>query len=362
MLASDNWGGTEVQVATQILRGDAAACDEAVAVLEPPGVLHEHLRENGVAGVSLAGRGGGPGMLLRLARLLRRGRFDVVEAYGFKAGLLSRAATGLVGGPRVLIGVRGLHFTEAEDPDGAKTRFVLGVERQLARWTHGYDANSCGARDFLVGRGFPAKKFTVIPNGVDLPARSRVARRGDEPVRLISVARFVPRKRHTVLIKALERLRDAGLGVNCELVGYGPTEPEVRRLADASELNGHLDFAGRLGQPEIAARLAQADIFVLNSLWEGMPGSILEAMAAGLPVVATDVSGTNEVVVNGETGLLVPPDDPGALADAIATLVRDGALRLSMGAAARRRAETQFSFERVVLEKAALYRRVAAET
>lgn len=358
VLACDNWGGTEVQVTTQIIRSDAPDRSHAVAILDRPGVLRSGLRESGVPVVSLAGRGGRFGMLVRLTRLLRAHTFDVVECYGFKSGLLTRAASLLGGRPPVLVGVRGLHFTEAEDPDGPKTRLVLALERILGRWAVGYDANSHGARDFLVERGFPASKFTVIANGVDADAFERAAHGPRERVRLVNVARFVPRKRHEILIEALALLRDQGIEVACELIGYGPTEDAVRKRAAEAGVEG-VEFCGRMSQPEINQRLAAADIFVLNSLWEGMPGSVLEAMSASLPVVATDVSGTNEVVRHGETGLLVPPDDPRALADAIAKLARSADLRRSMGAAGRARIERDFSFERVVSEKSALYARIA---
>jgi glycosyltransferase involved in cell wall biosynthesis len=110
-------------------------------------------------------------------------------------------------------------------------------------------------------------------------------------------------------------------------------------------------FPGRLSPDEVRERLLRADVFVLASAWEGMPGSALEAMAVGLPVVATDVTGTNEVVVHGETGLLVPPDDPVALATALATMLTDAGLCRSLGAAARRRVAAVFSVDRLVRER-----------
>jgi glycosyltransferase involved in cell wall biosynthesis len=97
-------------------------------------------------------------------------------------------------------------------------------------------------------------------------------------------------------------------------------------------------------------------VFVLPSLWEGLPGSVLEAMAAGLPVVGTDVNGTREVVVDGETGLLVPPDDVDALTDALRTLFADASLRRAMGRRGRERAEREYSIAALVERKAQLLR------
>jgi len=296
------------------------------------------------------------GAAVRLARLLRRERIDLVEAYGFKCGLVARVACLLGRRPALVIAVRGLHFTEAEDPDGLKTRFVLAVERALEPTVARYDANSRGARNFLVGRGFAASRFTVIVNGVDaesVPAANLAVHTG--PPAIVCVARFVPRKRHDVLIRALAQVRDAGQDFRCELIGYGPTVAEAEALVAEFGLGDRVGFAGRLDQPAIARRLATADIFILTSLWEGMPGSVLEAMAAALPVVGSDVNGTNEVIVSGVTGTLVPPADVEATAAALLELARDPGLRVRMGRAGRERIEREYSFERVVAEKEAFY-------
>jgi glycosyltransferase involved in cell wall biosynthesis len=313
------------------------------------------MTREGVEVHAIGGRGGLLGAALRLRKVLGP-RWPIVCAYGFKAGLATRFAAARRIPPAVVIGVRGLHFTEAEDPGGIKTRVVLGIERLLEPRVARYDANSTGARDFLVTNGFPANKMTVIHNGVQFEGVSVVHHGPRDRPRAICVARFVPRKRHDVLLRAAAALRDRGVALELELVGYGPIEPEMKRLTAELGLDAQVVFTGRLRQSAITSRLLEADLFVLTSLWEGMPGSVLEAMAAGLPVVATDASGTNEVVIPGETGLLVPPGDVEATADALARLAGDPGLRRRMGEGGRRRVEEHFSFERVVHEKIALYR------
>ena len=176
---------------------------------------------------------------------------------------------------------------------------------------------------------------------------------------VICVARFVPRKRQEVLIRAVASLVVAGRAVICEFVGSGPTLEMMRATAASCGAPEAFLFSGRLPQAEAAARVREADIFVLCSLWEGMPGSVLEAMSAGLPVVATDVSGTREVVVDGETGLLVPPDDAQRLADALASLIDDVELRVTLGRAGRRKVAEEYSFDRLVAAKEAFFASIA---
>lgn len=357
LLACDNWGGTEVQVTTQVLGWDPAHGEQCVAILAPAGVVHERLRSARVKAWSLAGAGGRAGAVVRLARILRHQRIDLVEAYGFTAGLVARAAIVVSGNrARLILGIRGLHFTEAEDPNGPKTRLVLAVERALAPTVARYDANSCGARDFLVERGFPQERFTVIINGVAAEGVPTAApsSRGKRPL-VVCVSRFVPRKRHDVLLRALALVRDLGDDFSCDLVGYGPTLEEARELSRELGLDDHVQFSGAMRQPDVTRRLAEADLFVQTSLWEGMPGSVLEAMAAALPVVGSDVNGTREVVVHEVTGLLVPAADIAATADAIRALLRNPDKRHRMGQAARERIERAHSFENVRRQKAALY-------
>ena len=357
LLRLDEWAGTQVQVATQVIRTDPAACEQRVAILDPPGDLYERLRAAGVEVMSLNGRFGAWGATCRLALMLRRAPVDVIEAYGFRAGLIARAAAASRR-PAIIIGVRGLHFSESEDADSRRTRLVIAAERCLSPTVQSYDANSRGARDFLVAHGLPRQKFTVIPNGVESETMAVSALRTGSSTRVVCVARFISRKRQDTLVRALGIVRDSGVDVEVEFIGDGPTLPRVHALVNDLGLDDRVEFAGALVHAEVQRRLLAADIFALTSLWEGMPGSVLEAMATGLPVIGSDVNGTNEAIVDGVTGLLVPPNDPGAFAHALAALASDVRLRRRMGVAGRRRIEEEFSFDRVVADKVALYRRV----
>jgi len=185
-------------------------------------------------------------------------------------------------------------------------------------------------------------KIRVIPCGVD-PEYFRPA---DDPLpggpfRFVCVASFEEVKGHRFLVDACRVLRDRGLEFDLDLVGEGPRRPSIERQVDESGLRGHVHFLGGQPRPEIARLLRNAHAAVLAShptrdgRREGIPVALMEAMATGLPVVATAISGIPELVRSDETGLLVPSGDPLALADALDRLVRDPALRARLGTAAR---------------------------
>jgi glycosyltransferase involved in cell wall biosynthesis len=357
VLRSDDWGGTEVQVATLLVRAGKRSSVQRAAVLS--GRRRGALADAGVPAYSLDGRLGLLSAIFRLAALLRRHHFEVIEAYGFRAGLVSRLAALFGGRPGVLVGIRGMHFAGFEDLNGGMTRFVIAVERALAPTVRCYDANSRGAAEFLVSRGLPAEKFRVIPNGVETAGVPRAAHAPTDRPKLICVARLVQGKRHGVLLEALHRLRSQGADFDCQLVGDGPWLETIRAQATSLGLAERVHFLGTRRPEEVRRLLADADVFVLASIWEGLPGSVLEAMAAGLPVVGTNVNGIRELVVDGETGLLVPPDDAGALAEALGRIFADDDLRRQMGAQGRMRVENEFSISTLIEQKNTLFREIA---
>ena len=167
LLRFDDWGGTEVQVATLLIHSGDAEWEQAAALLAPPGPIYRALVDGGIQAYSLAGPSGMAGSLYRLIRLLRTHRFDLIQAYGFRAGMIARIAAVFGGRPGLVIGIRGMHFAASEGLDAPLTRFVIAVERALASTVRCYEANSKGAVAFLASRGLPAAKFRVIPNGVE---------------------------------------------------------------------------------------------------------------------------------------------------------------------------------------------------
>ena len=196
----------------------------------------------------------------------------------------------------------------------------------------------------LLQNGAPPERVMVIPSGVDLAALDAVhpaddpILRGPGPV-AVSAGALAPEKGHAVLLAAWERVEREVPGARLVILGDGPERSRLEAMA-ARKPGGHVHLAGF--RDDVASWLKAADVFVLPSLAEGIAGAALEAMACGLPVVATWVGGVPEVVEHGVTGLLVPPDQPGPLTAALARLLTGAAAARAMGRAGRRRVEARF--------------------
>ena len=194
--------------------------------------------------------------------------------------------------------------------------------------------------------GIPGERLTVIRNGVDTDFFRPPSAGPTGPLRVLAVARLVPKKDLETLIKAFSLVAPAHPEAELWLVGEGPREHALRRLASRSLPPGRVQFLPpRL---DLCPLLHQASLLVLSSLVEGLPNVLLEAMAAGLPVVATQVEGVPEVVVPGQTGWLVPPRDVPALAAAISQALADPEMRRAFGRAGRERVKRDFSFAAMV--------------
>ena len=199
-----------------------------------------------------------------------------------------------------------------------------------------------------------ADKLRIVHCGVDL-SRNAWCPDGREPATLIAVGRLDPIKGFDVLVEAMARLQGSGIVARCRLIGAGPLEPSLRALAAARGVADRIDFAGAQPQSMVRQALNAATMFVLPSQVtadgnrDGIPVALMEAMASGCPVVSTRVSGIPELVEDGTSGLLVDPREPQALADAIARLLGDPALRRRFAVQARARIEEQFDARREAL-------------
>ena len=307
----------------------------------------------GVAdGVALAG----------LVRLMRRVRPHVVHTHTAKAGTLGRVAAHLTRVPVVVHTYHGHVFHGYFSP--GRTRIFLGVERTLARWTDGLLAVSETVRRELLalGVGSPAR-FRVVPLGLDLDRyggadaargilRAELGLPAEAPVVAI-VARLVPIKAHEVFLEAARRVRQALPASRFLVVGDGERRAALEALAAELGLGTSVHFLG--WRRDLERVYADATVVALTSRNEGSPTSLIEAMAAGRPVVATRVGGVPDLVEDGVTGRLVPPDDAGALATALVTLLRDPERRRTLGMAARERVFPAFTAARLVADVDALY-------
>jgi glycosyltransferase involved in cell wall biosynthesis len=251
-------------------------------------------------------------------------------------------------------------FTAHANDIFAPGDFEIGLD-QLMESARSTVTVSDFAAHFLKKR-FPASvaKIHRVYNGIDL----NDFRRSDfsSPIpSIIAVGRLIEKKGFTDLIRACEVVRKRGREFRCQIIGEGPLEEPLRAQIDDGGWQGQVEVAGPHPQSEVRSRLAGATLFVLPCIAEpsgamdNLPTVIMEAMAAGLPVVSTQIGGIPEMVVENETGLLVSPNDPSALADAIEKLLVDPALAKKFGQAGCERACALFSIEKNVRELLRLF-------
>lgn len=185
----------------------------------------------------------------------------------------------------------------------------------------------------------PGVEFIVIPNGVETDRFKPIERTANAKVKLLFIGRLIPRKGFQRVVKALPRVKElTGNGFEIEVVGTGDAKAQLDEEAEKLGVSDLIKYVGTVPYDRLEASYQYADVFVLTSLSEGMPSVILEAMGCGLPVVASDVGGNNELITNGENGYLIKGDDIEGLAERLAQLINDRELRENMGAKSRERA------------------------
>ena len=313
-------------------------------------------RAAGVRTVDLrARRRTDPAACARLARLIRRGGFDLVHTHSFRTELGAAVATRAMPGRPHL--VRTVHNT-----DDFYTRLrYRGLARAATRSMDRVVAISDAVETFLrEDAALGSAPIERIYYGLDVsPYRPDVLppSRGGADTRptLGVLARLAPQKGHRVLFDALPSIVAEIPNVQARIVGHEElsTVDELRAYAAGRGIADHVTFEGFCA--DVPALLADLDVFVLPSLWEGFGLVLLEAMAAGRPVVASAVGPIPEIVVDGETGLLVPPGDSDALARAVVRVLRDPDLAARLGRAGRARVETHFGLDGMVSRTDALY-------
>lgn len=295
----------------------------------------------------------------RLARTLRRQKIQILHAHMFRASLFASPIGRLC---RVPVIIETPHVRETWRKGWIKSHFV--VDRAVSRLVDRYIAVSeSNARYLIEQKRIPAGKISVIQNGcsVERVDRSKAHPEGireslefsNDDLVLIAMARLEPQKGHRILLQALAPVRSQFPNIRLICLGTGALEEELKKMTEQLGLEAIVRFVGF--RSNVADWLAAADIGVLSSFYEGLPLAAAETLAAGLPIVATAVDGTPEVVVDGQTGLLVPPGNPAAMAEAIAKLARQPELRRSFAAAGRERVLKQFTIERQVEQTANLY-------
>ncbi|MGA2700254.1 MAG: glycosyltransferase [Isosphaeraceae bacterium] len=285
-----------------------------------------------------------PSLIVKLAAIFRRWRPDVVHTHDQRALFYAGPAARLIGVPMVV------HTRHGRDVHASPRQTTMF--RWLTRLVDRFVCVSEEVAALSRRQGIDESRLRTILNGIDIGRFGFHGPDASGPV--LTVARLSPEKDVANLVRAAAMALERAPDLRVEVAGGGPCREELGRLAAELGVADRIAFLGEVR--DVPAVLARARMFVLPSRSEGIPLTVLEAMARGLPVVATRVGGLPEVVEEGVTGLLVPPADPAALAAAMVELWCDPDRRDRLGHAGRRRAEECFDIRRMVAQYESLYR------
>jgi glycosyltransferase involved in cell wall biosynthesis len=332
-----------------------------VVSLKPEGHYAERLAQQGVNIQSLELTGAPrPADAKRLAKIIERARPDIVHAVMYQAIQLARMAKPHVSFPFKLVSSPRVNYR-------SRSLWTLLVDRWLKERDDLLIAECDASRHFLIKKlRYAPSKVITIRNGVDLagwPA-SKIERQkkrmelrlGASDLLVGSIGRLDRQKGFPILIAAMARLKETPL--RCVILGDGPERARLEALIRSYHLERSVWLLGEKG--EIPSWLSAFDLYCLPSLWEGLPNALLEAMALGLPVVASGVDGVPEAVVSGRNGLLVPPGNAEALAGALKSLANDPEKRAAIGADAKAVVSTKFTLRRMIGEYERAYEDVLA--
>lgn len=304
----------------------------------------------------------GPGLigrlkfLMELRNLIRTIAPDIVQTWLRSANFWGRIACMLSKERRRII-------ASIRNVGEADTKILETLaERLLARKTDLIIANTAAAMNSMVHNKIPKKKIRVVHNGIDpelydlSETKEEIRRQLSLPQQKVligTVGRMMPQKNHAMFVEAAREILRKRNNVHFVLVGDGELHQNIEALISKY---GLCEVFTLTGQRDDIPRLLRAfDIFILTSLWEGLPNVIMEAMCARLPVVATDVGGVSELIKHGENGFLVPPDDACAMFDAVSRLIDDEELRIEFGHAGHRIIEKRFSLDQMCEATSEIY-------
>lgn len=289
---------------------------------------------------------------------------NIVHTWLFTGSLWGRIAAILAKTPIIITGERTVV------PAHNLPYFIQPINRFLSRFNDVITTNSKIGITELIHNGYSPKKIRCIYNGVDTlrfspQVKEQYREFMQEKLRLpsipicVTVGRLTEQKGQYVLLTAIKKVIDAGKQIHCLIVGQGEQGEYLKKFVEKIGIENNVLFLGNRDDVEMI--LSAADVFCLSSFWEGMPNVVLEAMAMGLPVVATSVAGTQEAVIDGETGFLVPIGDSDELAKRLLLLIQNPGLQVNLGINGRQRAVNFFSLENMVDQTKSLYKEMLQE-
>jgi glycosyltransferase involved in cell wall biosynthesis len=359
VINGEHYAGAERVQDLLALRLGSHGYDVRFACLKP-GLFAEkrQAREAPIYGVSMRSRAD-LSMCYRLARVVRAEQVRLVHTHTPRSALFGGLVARLARVPMV----HHVHSPAERDTESALRNARNGlVERLSLREARRLIVVSGSLERHVRERGIAPERIRAIPNGVPAGEKVRLPYVPGEPLRLGTVALFRPRKGIEVLLEAMAELRRSGIASTLHAVGPFETaeyERKVHELVTRLGLERDVHWTGF--RSDMTAEFQRMHVFVLPSLFgEGMPMVVLEAMAAGLPVVSTRVEGIPQVVRDGQDGLLVEPGNARELAQALTVIARGERLTDAMGDSGRERQRTNFSDESMAAQVAAVYREVLA--
>jgi glycosyltransferase involved in cell wall biosynthesis len=349
LLTSLAYGGAETQVVRLAIRLKLRGWEVAVASLMPPKAYVEDLEAAGIPVFSLGIRRKlpDPRPVLRLVQIIRKWRPDIVHSHMVHANLLARIVRFLAPIPVLICSARSID-------EGSRFREILyRLTDSLCDLTT--QVSHAGLERYVRVGAVPRHKIRYIPNGVDterfkpnLEDRLKFRKElGVDGFVWLAVGRFDPPKDYPSMLQAFARVVHKHSNTILLIAGDGPLRKTMENLARELGIEKRTKFLGI--RQDIPQLMNAADAYVMSSSWEGMPNVLLEASATGLPIVATDVGGNREIVLDGVTGFLVPPRNPEALARAMLRIMDlSDEERKEMGKRARKHIEVKFNLDRVV--------------
>ncbi|MCD6460213.1 glycosyltransferase [bacterium] len=340
-------GGTEkmiVEIASSLPKDIFRS---TVAALKPGGYLEQLCFKNNIEFVSLNMKSKLDfTVVFRLFNLIRKNNVDILHTYLFHANILGRAVGRIAKVPLIFSGQRNV--------DLWRNFFHNAADRLTVKFCEKIISNSSAGKEFLVKNvGIEQDKILVVPNGINVENYNQVKHKAKKTINFSVVASLTRKKGHSYLFKSFQKMYANNKNVKLMIIGTGPLKNELEQLSVDLGINENTVFLGFLDNP--AKYLEQSDIFVLPSLWEGMPVALMEAMACGLPCIASDVGGVGELIDNNISGILVKPKDIDALYESMLRLISSPDERAKLGEGARKKISNCYSKKNMINQLEQIY-------